>query len=150
MTGRDGGLLSCSFPKKYFWLDPRFGGGVTHNLYFVDSNGLLDPWSGGGVTHNLYFVDSNGLLDPWSGGGVTHNLYFVDSNGLLDPWSGGGVTHNLSDTLIAILIKDGAHHLDLRAPHSDDPDSVIEARNMEKSIITGWINDYYHSQVLYS
>ena len=37
----------------------------------------------------------------------------VFTNGLLDPWSGGGVLESLSDTLVAVVIPEGAHHLDL-------------------------------------
>ncbi len=37
----------------------------------------------------------------------------VFSNGLLDPWSAGGVLANISETVVSVLIPNGAHHLDL-------------------------------------
>ena len=48
----------------------------------------------------------------------------------------------LAPTLPAILIEDGAHHLDLRTPHPDDPESVVAAREQEKKLISGWIQNY--------
>lgn len=68
--------------------------------------------------------------------------YFPYSNGDLDPWSGGGVTKNISDSLVAIMIKDGAHHLDLRHKNDDDPQSVIDARNLEKKYMKKWITHW--------
>lgn len=68
------------------------------------------------------------------------NYFF--SNGLLDPWSSGGVLKSLSSSIRALLIPDGAHHLDLRASHPNDTPSVIHARKTIKHWITKWIFDY--------
>lgn len=65
------------------------------------------------------------------------NIIF--SNGLLDPWHGGGILQSLSNSLVAIVIPDAAHHLDLRYPDSADPISVVNARQQEKSLIAEWI-----------
>lgn len=63
------------------------------------------------------------------------------SNGRLDPWSGGGILTSLSDTITAIMIEDGAHHLDLRAKNRQDPHSVIVAREQEVKTIKKWIEE---------
>ena len=67
------------------------------------------------------------------------SVYLLYSNGLLDPWSAGGVLESISDTLVAVIIPDGAHHLDLRSKNKADPPSVIAARNTEKAFIKKWI-----------
>eukprot|EP01087_Luapelamoeba_hula_P025072 TRINITY_DN977_c0_g1_i1.p1 TRINITY_DN977_c0_g1~~TRINITY_DN977_c0_g1_i1.p1 ORF type:complete len:531 (+),score=76.80 TRINITY_DN977_c0_g1_i1:216-1595(+) len=70
------------------------------------------------------------------------NIIF--SNGLLDPWHTSGVLHNVSDTVVAIVIPESAHHFDLRGPHPDDPVFVQHAREQEDRIIGGWIHDYFY------
>lgn len=67
------------------------------------------------------------------------NLIF--SNGDLDPWHYGGVMHDIPQApfIYPILIKGGAHHLDLRASNPRDPVSVTDARIMEKRIIESWL-----------
>jgi len=62
------------------------------------------------------------------------------SNGDLDPWRGGGVLEDISETLVAINIPGGAHHLDLRAANPVDPPEVTAAREQEVKIIAKWIN----------
>uniref|UniRef100_A0A0R3RWI0 Lysosomal Pro-X carboxypeptidase n=1 Tax=Elaeophora elaphi TaxID=1147741 RepID=A0A0R3RWI0_9BILA len=64
----------------------------------------------------------------------------VFSNGYLDPWSAGGwsLKSQLVGPLISIIIKDGAHHYDLRGKHQLDTKSVKEARRLEKLYIKHW------------
>ncbi|XP_077865973.1 dipeptidyl peptidase 2-like [Saccoglossus kowalevskii] len=66
----------------------------------------------------------------------------VFANGSLDPWRRGGVLSSLSDSLIAILIDGGAHHLDLREANPLDPRSVIHARQEEVKYIQKWIEQF--------
>ncbi|GFR96991.1 lysosomal Pro-X carboxypeptidase-like Protein [Elysia marginata] len=63
----------------------------------------------------------------------------MSSNGDLDPWSSGGVTKFISESVVSILIKEGAHHLDLRSDNKDDTSYVREARTREVNIIKEWL-----------
>jgi len=81
-----------------------------------------------------------GWIPLWSGADqlqASSNIIF--SNGALDPWHGSGVKENIGSSIFALLIKDAAHHLDLRSPHPADPNSVIQARQTEMNIIRGWL-----------
>lgn len=75
---------------------------------------------------------------------ASSNIVF--SNGLLDPWSSGGVMWNVSETVVSVIIPEGAHHLDLRSSDPADPQSVIDARLEEKRHIQMWINEYKAEQ----
>ncbi|KAI8494843.1 hypothetical protein Bbelb_274480 [Branchiostoma belcheri] len=74
------------------------------------------------------------------------NIIF--SNGDLDPWSAGCVLKSLSGSLVAIVMEDAAHHLDLRPSDPADPPSVVKARAQEADIIEKWIQEY-HSATLH-
>lgn len=69
----------------------------------------------------------------------TQQSCVLPSNGLLDPWSGGGVLHSVSDSLVAVVIPNGAHHLDLRAATPEDPPEVKAARQLEMQFVSKWI-----------
>lgn len=69
---------------------------------------------------------------------------FSYSNGGLDPWSAGGVTQNITDSLVAVVIPDGAHHLDLRSHNPLDPKSVQQARALEICYMKQWIEEAMH------
>ncbi|KHJ76090.1 hypothetical protein OESDEN_24291 [Oesophagostomum dentatum] len=44
-----------------------------------------------------------------------------------------------SPPLVSIILKEGAHHYDLRGAHPDDTDEVKEVRRLEKTHIKKWI-----------
>lgn len=62
------------------------------------------------------------------------NIFF--SNGKLDPWSGASPLETLSPTLPAVFMDDCSHHLDLRPPHENDPESVKSGRLAEIAFIS--------------
>ena len=51
----------------------------------------------------------------------------------------------MSPSLVAVVIPDGAHHLDLRAVNPRDPRDVIEARDVEVLNILHWVKNYTYS-----
>ncbi|XP_075858470.1 lysosomal Pro-X carboxypeptidase isoform X2 [Microcebus murinus] len=79
----------------------------------------------------------------YGGKNISSHTNIVFSNGELDPWSGGGITEDITDTLVAITISEGAHHLDLRASNPLDPSSVLLARTLEVGHMKKWIKDFY-------
>ncbi|KAL9672083.1 hypothetical protein QQ045_028331 [Rhodiola kirilowii] len=70
------------------------------------------------------------------------NIIFF--NGLRDPWSGGGVLKNISKSIVAIVAKEGAHHVDMRFSTSEDPKWLKEVRQEEVKIISTWLSKYYY------
>ncbi|XP_036283791.1 lysosomal Pro-X carboxypeptidase [Pipistrellus kuhlii] len=85
------------------------------------------------------------ITSMYGGKDISSHTNIIFSNGDLDPWSGGGVTRNITDTLVAIIIPEGAHHLDLRANNAFDPMTVLLARSLEVKYMKQWIRDFYAS-----
>ncbi|KAG0721999.1 Lysosomal Pro-X carboxypeptidase [Chionoecetes opilio] len=109
------------------------------------------PWDFQEVVANCrktWGVTPRAYMAPLMYGGWTFNAAsnIVFSNGLLDPWSTGGVLWNVSDSVVAVIIPEGAHHLDLRSANPADPPSVVEARRVEKAHITKWIEQFKQMQ----
>lgn len=68
---------------------------------------------------------------------ASSNIVFA--NGLLDPWHSGGVLQNISESLIALIIPEGAHHLDLFFSTPQDPPSVTAVRRSQVHYMKIWI-----------
>jgi len=81
----------------------------------------------------------------WGGFNITAGSQIFFSQGMLDPWRGGGIQQSLSDSLVAAIIDQGAHHLDLRSPNPADPPSVVSVRNQEAEFIGSWISAFVNS-----
>jgi len=64
----------------------------------------------------------------------------IFSNGGLDPWGKGGILKSdESREVYSLQIPSGAHHLDLREKHENDPEDVIAVRKIEDEIISRWL-----------
>jgi lysosomal Pro-X carboxypeptidase len=106
------------------------------------------PWDGDAAAQNCFdqygfypnrrhFTESYGVPHDWAR--TASNI--VWSQGEYDPWKGGGVTEDLNDSLLAILIAEAAHHLDLFFSHENDTQAVISARQIEMNQVNKWIHE---------
>ncbi|GMF11283.1 unnamed protein product [Phytophthora lilii] len=67
----------------------------------------------------------------------------VFSNGNYDPWSGTGVLQNYSESVVALSVEGGAHHLDLMFSNKLDTPSVLAVREAEKEHMHKWAREFY-------
>ncbi|XP_072947836.1 lysosomal Pro-X carboxypeptidase-like [Epargyreus clarus] len=96
------------------------------------------------VCHKKYNVypRENAARVLYGGGLLRSASNIVFSNGLLDPWAGGGILTNISSTVVAVVLSDTAHHLDLMPSNPLDPPSVKMAREIHKQNIDRWIKEF--------
>jgi dipeptidyl-peptidase-2 len=122
----------------------------TELIWFLNTNNVTDMFPPRNWTHpdlvdyckKVYDVipRPEWLLQEYGSGNISSSAsHIIFSNGLLDPWHVGGFLTNLSDTLPAVVIAEGAHHLDLRASNPQDPQSVIDARLQEVAYLKQWL-----------
>ena len=91
-----------------------------------------------GVTPRPYWANIG-----FGGWNITSVSNLVFSNGGLDPWRPGGIQSNLTDTLLAVVIPDVGHHIDLMFANPADPPAVIAARQFERDNIAAWIAEFH-------
>lgn len=94
--------------------------------------------------------DYDWAFRTFGGGSPSKDFYemtnIIFSNGLFDPWRSGGVTDYINLNLPTYVIKNGAHHLDLREPTPEDAGTDVEwVRKQEASMIEQWIIQYQKS-----
>ena len=87
----------------------------------------------------------NSLASQWHFDNLveTNASRILFTNGLNDGWSVGSILSNISDTLISLNFKNGAHHSDLshQGPSEDDTDDVRQGFNTIQSILGEWLDD---------
>ena len=104
--------------------------------------------------HAQYGVEPNEgyIIRHYGGVHIESASRILFSNGALDPWSGGGVNdtalggeYSTSNTrgVVALMMDNAAHHLDLRGSNATyDPQSVQWVRQQQKLYIQAWIDGY--------
>ena len=98
-----------------------------------------------GPRHASNIVFSNGEYDPWRIGECVHGglcKRLLSEVILRTAVAAGGIMEDVSESVVAVFIEQGAHHLDLMFSHPDDPPSVRAARELEESMIVKWIEEY--------
>jgi len=100
--------------------------------------GCAERWGAGAVPRANWALLAYGGLRGLQRG--LSNVVF--SNGLKDPWSAGGVlsTHGFDQTVLAVRIPNGGHHVDLMfADDKHDTPDIQRARDVELDNIARWI-----------
>ncbi|XP_028129356.1 lysosomal Pro-X carboxypeptidase-like [Diabrotica virgifera virgifera] len=90
--------------------------------------------------YNIKSQKRNWVVTTFGGFNIKHFSNIVFSNGLLDPLSTGGVLRNISDTIVAVNITDGPHHVELRNYDPSDNNYVINARKFHIAAIKRWLD----------
>eukprot|EP00051_Salpingoeca_urceolata_P029014 m.488688 g.488688 ORF g.488688 m.488688 type:complete len:548 (-) comp26024_c0_seq1:82-1725(-) len=135
---------SCTGDWGYQWCTEMvqpFSSGTANDMFWPlnefnlaeSKRGCQDSW---GVTPRELWA-RRGLASKYLG----HASNIVFSNGRLDPWHPGGVLENQTDTVVAVVIPNGAHHIDLMFSDPQDTPDILQARDFERAHIARWIEE---------
>ena len=113
----------------YFWFTCRYS---PYGLFGLPQK--LDAFAKWDTTYY------GGLRGPQEASNI------VFSNGALDPWSTAGVVNNVSSSVVAVVLPEGGHHLDLFFPDPNDPPGAVQARQVETTAVNNWIQQFYKSR----
>ena len=109
------------------------------------------------VNCSAWTLDTAGCMYEWGvapradwarvalgGKRIAASSNIVFSNGLQDPWHGGGVLTNMSETVLAIVLPNGAHHIDLMFSDPADADypDIGWAREFERTQMRRWVVEH--------
>jgi len=68
------------------------------------------------------------------------NIFYT--NGDLDPWKPGGITANVSASVVAYILPDVGHHIDLMFTNPSTPPSVYTVREQQVASMKSWIEQH--------
>ena len=141
------GFQSCTETLHAFSSARHSGRGVRSFDFDAEIDQLLN------TCIELYGVapDTEILVQRYGGFDIakmTTNTIF--SSGDLDPWGGAAIrardggSDAFQRGVHFFRLENGAHHLDLKGWHKDDPADVTAVRKKEESIIMGWVHDWVY------
>ena len=139
------GYQSCTETLHLFSSSRRNGHGIRSFDFEANLHKFLQ------LCIDLYDVvpEWNVLAERYGGFDIakmTTNTIF--SSGKLDPWGGAAILerdggHDAARRGVYFFsMENGAHHLDLKGWHEEDPADVTTTRKKEEEIIMGWVNDW--------
>lgn len=115
---------ATGWPNDMFWKQPKYN----HTRMDAHCSKTFGKTPRYGVLNDALGVDN-----------IPASSNIVFANGLLDPWHSGGILQNISESLIALIIPDGAHHLDLFFNTPQDPPSVRSVRASQLHYMKIWM-----------
>ena len=127
-------------------MDPenKYGYSKSPQTYF-DPNSIDMDMTYGGLRIESFtnVVFTNGLFDPWSAAGV-----ILPKTVAMTKQLPGLTIQTIASSLISLQLEYGAHHLDLMFTHLNPPAGVQEARNIQRSNMKQWIQEWQDAQNL--